>query len=403
MTKPVPRFGTASVHGPEAPEATGAGSLPHASPLYQTSGFVFPDAAAAIEAFRGGDDYIYARLGSPTVRALERHVTLLEAHPVDGAPARREPEELDARFFASGMAAITAVALGAATGGRIVCQDGIYGTTVTHMQGLPRHGVEVDFVPAGDLDALGRAVRRGASPALVYVEMPANPLLQLTDIGVAAELAHEAGALLAVDATFATPALLRPLAWGADFALHSTTKFVSGHGLALGGVVTGAAETMRERIDPVRKLFGAAPDPFAAWLTLHGLRTLEVRMLRHVENAAALAASLREHPAVERVHYPDPRTLASGQLASGGPMVSFAVLGGEGEALAVIDRLELASLVPSLGTLDTVVQHPATMSHGGLGESRRRELGIGPGLVRVSVGLEDPVDLLRDFRRALDG
>lgn len=412
-------FGTAAVHGPQGvpergpdrpPERGGeaaggaeGGSRPHATPLHQTSGFAFTDPESAVAAFRGSGDYIYSRLGNPTVRVLERHLTLLEAHAVPGGAIRREPEELDSCFFASGMAAITAVALGVGVDGRIVCQDGIYGTTVAHMQGLARYGVDVDFVPAGDLEALHRALEDGRPPALVFVETPANPLLQVTDVRAAAEAAHDAGALLAVDATFATPALLRPLVWGADFSVHSTTKFVSGHGLALGGVVTGAAGQVRERVVPARKFFGAAPDPFAAWLTLHGLRTLDVRMARHAANAAALADALRRHGRVERVHHPDPAALPAGQLASAGPMLSFEVAGGRDEALGAIRRLGLATLVPSLGTLDTVVQHPDTMSHGLLPESRRRELGIGPGLVRVSVGLEDPADLVRDFRRALDG
>lgn len=405
-------FGTASVHGPGDGDdrggagsgsrgSAGSGSRPHAEPIHQTSAFTFPDSDAALAAFDEGGAYIYSRLGNPTVRALERHVVRLEAHPVEGAPREPEADGLDACFFASGMGAISAVVLGVAAEGRVICQDGVYGTTVAHMQGLPRYGIEVDFVPAGDSDALRSAAATGGPPALLYVETPANPLLQVTDIAAAAAAAHEAGALLAVDGTFATPALQRPLAWGADLVVHSTTKFMAGHGVALGGIVTGATERVKELIRPMRKFFGAAPDPFAAWLTLNGLRTLEVRMERHAANAAALAAMLRDHPRVERVHHPAPTALPRGQLAAGGPMVSFEVAGGRAEALDVIDRLELASLVPSLGVLDTVVQHPYSMSHGLLPEGRRRALGIGPGLVRVSVGLEDPEDIVEDFRRAL--
>lgn len=396
-------FGTRSVRGAGPPGGPGPGSHPHAPALFQTSAFAFPDAETAVEAFSGSGEYIYTRLGNPTVRELERHVAALEGHPVSGAPGEGAgPRELDARFFASGMAAISAVALGVAGGGRLVCQDGIYGTTVAHMRGLRRHGMRVDFVPAGDLDALGREVRRGAPAALVYIETPANPLLQVTEIGEAAAIAHEVGALLAVDGTFATPALQRPCAWGADFSVHSTTKFMGGHGVVLGGVVTGRRERIREAIDPVRKFFGAAPDPFAAWLTLMGLRTLAVRMERHAANAATLAGFLREHPRVERVHYPDPSVLPAGQLAAGGPMLSFEVAGGQEEALAVVDRLSLATLAPTLGTVDTLVQHPFTMSHGLLPEERRQALGIGPGLLRVSAGLEDAEDILDDFRRALE-
>lgn len=399
-------FGTRAVHGPggaDGPDGADAseGSRPHALPLHQTAGFAFSDSETAVAAFGGGGDFVYSRVGNPTVRELERHVTALEAHSVEGAPLRPESRECDACFFASGMGAITAVALAVAAEGRLVCQDGIYGTTVAQMRGLRRYGIEVDFVPAGDVEAIERAVGTGRPPALVYIETPANPRLQVSDVQAAAAAAQEAGALLAVDATFATPALQRPLAWGADFVLHSTTKFMAGHGLVLGGVVTGGRDRIAELVRPVRKFFGAAPDPFAAWLTLHGLRTLEVRMARQASNADRLAEALREEPRVERVHRPDPDALPSGQLARPGPMLAFELRGGREAALGFIDRLELASLVPSLGTLDTVVQHPYTMSHGLLPERRRRELGIGPGLVRVSVGLEDAEDIVEDFRRAL--
>lgn len=411
-------FGTRSVHGPEEADPPGAPGRPtegpaavpdrgprpsrsHQAPIHQTSGFAFPDSESAIAAFEEGGAFVYSRMGNPTVSALERHVVALEAHPVEGAPSRPDPVDLEACFFASGMGAISAVVLGVAAEGRVICQDGIYGTTVAHLRRLHRYGIEVDFVPAGDPGALGEAAGSGPSPALVYVETPANPLLQVTDIRTATAAAHDAGALLAVDGTFATPALQRPLAWGADLVVHSTTKFMGGHGVALGGVVTGASGLVSERIRPMRKFFGAAPDPFAAWLTGIGLRTLEVRMERHAANAAVLADALRAEPRVARVIHPDPSTLPAGQLAAGGPMVTFETAGGEAEALAVIDRLELASLVPSLGTLDTVVQHPYSMSHGLLPEARRRELGITPGLIRVSVGLEDADDIVADFRRAL--
>lgn len=409
-------FGTLAVHGPGRTEGgrteggRGAGDgetrsgEPHAPPIVQTSAFSFADTASALAAFRGSGEFVYTRLGNPTVRELERAVAALEAYPAPGAGAGPSPgpEEPDARFFSSGMAAISAVALGIAGGGRLVCQDGIYGTTVAHMEGLGRYGIDVDFVPVGDLDAIRAAVEADPAPALVYVETPANPLLQVTDLRAAAEIAHQAGARLAVDSTFATPALQRPLAWGADFSIHSTTKFIGGHGAALGGVVTGTREAVESLVDPVRKFFGGAPDPFAAWLTLLGLRTLEVRMERHVANAGRLASFLEGHPRVLRVFRADRSAAPAGQLRDPGPMLSFEVEGGRDAALSVIDGLEIAVLAPTLGTLDTLVQHPYTMSHGLLPEERRRALGIAPGIVRVSVGLEDPEDLTADFGRALE-
>lgn len=374
----------------------------HAPPIYQTTAFTFANAHDAIAAFQGSGAFTYSRKGNPTVRALERHIALLETHPVPGAPVIVDPAAVETRFFASGMAAISTTMLAIARGGRAVCQQGIYGTTERFAREMDRFGVEVGFVPAADLAALGVAAATGAPPALLFVETPANPVLQTTDIAAAAEIAHGVGAALVVDATFATPALMRPLAWGADLVVHSTTKFMSGFGVVLGGCVTGAASVVGGDIDSLRVHLGGVADPMKAWLTQLGLKTLDVRMHRHSTSAARLAAALAEHPAVDSVRTAEPADLPAGQLAATAPMVSFEVAGGEEDALAVIDALEIATLTPTLGTLDTVVQHPYTMSHVVLPPARRREMGIEPGIVRVSVGIEDPADLVADFTRSLD-
>ncbi len=393
-------FATRAVHGPAEPDPGSA--LPHSIPIQQTTSFTFPTVRDGIAAFQGSGDYLYTRKANPTVRALERHVSALEAVPVASPEGPRAPAgDVDSLFFASGMAAISATALGIAASSRIVAQGGIYGTTEAMVTDLGRFGIEVDLVPVGDLAALASAVGRGQSPALVYVESPANPLLQVTDIAAAADIAHGAGALLAVDATFATPALQRPLAWAADLVLHSTTKFMAGHGVALGGVVSGASTLLADRIEPMRNRFGGCADPFAAWLTLLGLKTLEVRISRHVENAEAIAAFLRGHAAVTRVHRPDLDRLPPGQMTSGGPMLSFEVDGGESRALELIDRLRLITLAPTLGNVESLIQHPWSMSHVVLSERRRREMGIAPGLLRVSVGLEAADDLIADLEQAL--
>lgn len=394
-------FGTRAVHGAgRRPEEPG----PHAPPIHQTAGFSFPGGREAIRAFREADEYVYTRDGNPTTRVLERHLAALEATPVptpdDGT--REAPADVDARFFSSGMAAISSVALGIAAGGRLVAQSGIYGSAEAMLGRLARYGVDVRFVPVGDAAALAAAVEDGPPPALVYVESPANPLLQTTDVARAAAIAHAAGALLAVDATFATPALLRPLAWGADFVLHSTTKFIGGHGVALGGVVAGRPGLLEGEVGPARKYFGGAADPFAAWLTLLGVRTLAVRMERHVANARAMADFLRGHPGVTRVFHPDPTRLPPGQLAAPGPMLAFEVEGGGERALRVLDALRVVTIAPTLGTVDTLVQHPYTMSHAVLSERRRRELGILPGILRISAGLEDAEDLVADLETALE-
>jgi methionine-gamma-lyase len=282
-----------------------------------------------------------------------------------------------------------------------VCLGGIYGTTESMVGGLGRFGVDVEFARVGDLDDLRAVVGRGRPPALVYIESPANPLMQVTDIEATARIAHEAGALLAIDSTFASPALQRPLAWGADVVLHSTTKFMAGHGVVLGGSASGAAELLARAIEPVRVKFGGSADPFAAWLTLMGLKTLAVRMERNSANAEALARFLEGHPRVTRVHRADLAALPAGQMSAAGPMLSFEVEGGSEAALAVIDRFELVTLAPTLGDVDTLVQHPWSMSHVVLPEERRIEMGIGPGVLRVSVGIEDAADLIADFDRAL--
>lgn len=392
-------FATLAVHGAGDHEAEVA--RPHTSPIHQSSSFTFPSVREGVAAFQGSGAYTYTRKGNPTIRALERHLAALEAVPVVTPGGERSPGEVDSRVFASGMAAISAAVLGVAVGGRVVCQGGIYGTTESMMGGLGRYGVDVEFARVGDLDALRDAVSRNPAPRLVHIETPANPLLQVTDIEAAAQIAHEAGALLSVDATFATPALQRPLAWGADLTLHSTTKFIAGHGVVLGGVVSGAPDLLADAIEPVRTAFGGIADPFAAWLTLLGAKTLSVRMERHAANAEALSGFLETHERVLRVFRPELGALPAGQLAAGGPMVSFEVEGGAESALDVIDRLRLVTVAPTLGNLDTLVQHPWSMSHVVLPEARRLEMGIGPGILRVSVGIEAAGDLVADFDRAL--
>lgn len=398
MTDGTPRlgFGTRATHGPAHEHDPDGAPRSHMPPIYQSSAFTFPDAQAGVDAFVEGG-YSYSRKGNPTVHGVERHLALLESHPVPGAPV--EPQGIDARFFGSGMAATSSVMLGFAAGGRMVCQDGIYGTTVAFAQMARRFGVQVSFPAVADLDALAEATNEDPAPALVNIETPANPLIQQTDIAVAAEIAHARGALLAVDSTFATPALQRPLAWGADLVLHSTTKFLSGHGVVLGGAVCGPRDLLKSHIDPIRQNLGGIADPHAAWITRLGFYTLDVRMQRHAANADALARALAEHPRVERLFRADPD--GSAQLSGTCPLLSVQLAGGETAALEMIDRLRVATLAPTLGTLDTLVQHPYTMSHVVLPVEQRLALGIEPGIVRISVGIEDPEDLIADFTGAL--
>lgn len=394
-------FSTRVVHGEGRSKPEPAS--PHTVPIYQNSSFTFPSVREGVEAFQGSGAYLYTRKGNPTVRALEHHISALETAPVTSPEGERRTDgEIDTLFFTSGMAAISSTVLGVGGGGRVVCQGGIYGTTESMVGGLDRFGVDVDFARVGDLDDLQAVVDRGPPPALVYIETPANPLMQVTDIEAAADIAHASGARLAVDSTFASPALQRPLAWGADLVLHSTTKFMAGHGVVLGGSATGASSLIREMIEPMRVKFGGSADPFAAWLTLTGLKTLALRMERNSSNAEILAEFLADHPRVSRVYRPDFEAMPAGQMSTGGPMLSLEVHGGSDAALGVIDRFELVTLAPTLGDVDTLVQHPWSMSHVVLPEERRVEMGIGPGVLRVSVGIEDARDLVGDFERALE-
>jgi len=396
------QFSTRAVHGVGSHHEPPVS--PHTAPIHQTTSFTFPSVREGVDAFQGSGAYLYTRKANPTIRALERHLAALEAAPVETPDGARAPDfEVDCRFFTTGMAAITAAVLGVGGGGRVVCQGGIYGTTEAMVSTLDRFGVEVAFVRVGDLDALQTAVEAGTPPRLVYIETPANPLTQVTDIEAAAAIAHAAGARLAVDATFASPALLRPLAWGADLSIHSTTKFIAGHGVVLGGSVSGPADLIEDAIEPMRVRFGGSADPFAAWLTLLGAKTLALRIDRSAANAEVLAEFLGGHPRVSRVFRPDLSVLPAGQLVTGGPMLSFEVEGGGEAALGVVDRLELITLAPTLGNLDTLVQHPWSMSHVVVPEARRIEMGITSGVLRVSVGIEAVADLIADFDRALTG
>ena len=348
---------------------------------------------AAMAGHRG-----YGRWGTENHRQLEAAVAGLEAN---GLATR-----LDAVSVGSGMAAIAVALMSEMNAGdHLVAAHDCYGTTLTFLRSdLPRFGITSAIVDFQDLDAVRRAVTERTR--VLLCEMCTNPLIRVPDIEALAAIAHEAGALLLVDNTVPTPALSQPLRWGADVVIYSATKNLSGHADVIGGLVVGKPSW----VDGARAFahtFGPTLGPFDAWLTLRGIRTLAVRMARHTSNALALAQFLESQTGVSRVNYPEleqsPFCARARRLlpAGGGALLSFELAGGKPALESMLSRLQLVRLMPSLGSVATTLSHPASTSHRGLDPTERARAGISDGLVRCSVGLEHPDDLLEDFQRAL--
>ncbi len=377
-----PGFATRAVHaGQDADPATGATVVP----IYATSTFT-QDAPGRHKG------YEYARSGNPTRAALETCLAALEGGEMGLA-------------FASGMAATTAVLSILHHGDEVVAAADLYGGTYRLLERVFRpHGVITHY--AEDLGVQSFAELVGLRTELIWIETPTNPLLQIVDIAAIAELAHRNGALLAVDNTFASPYLQQPLALGADIVVHSTTKYLGGHSDVIGGAVIGS----RELLEPVkfyRNAAGGVPGPFDAWLTLRGIKTLAVRMDRHCANAQALASWLASHPQVEKVYYPGlpdhpGHALAARQMKAFGGMISVRLREGAPAARHLLTHTRLFSLAESLGGVESLVSHPATMTHSSIPAEIRIARGVDEGLVRLSVGIEDEADLRADLRQALD-
>jgi cystathionine beta-lyase/cystathionine gamma-synthase len=378
-----PSLATLALHAGTAPDpATGA----LLTPIYQSTTYV----QEAVGLHKG---YTYSRSGNPTVTALEGRLAALE-------------KAGHATCYSTGLAATTALALAVLQAGdRAVLSDVVYGGTVRlFQQVLARFGVAADFVDTADADRLREALRRPAR--LLFLETPANPTLKLTDIALAAELGHAAGALVVVDNTLLTPALQLPLDLGADLVLHSTTKFIEGHNATVGGALITRDAALNERLAFLRNAIGAIQSPFNAWLTLQGVKTLPLRMERHSENALAVARFLDTHPRVTRLLYPGldsfpQRELARRQQRTGGALLAFEVEGGEEAGVRVMNAVRLCALAENLGAAETLITHPASMTHSAVPEEQRRATGITGGLVRLSVGLENAGDIIDDLRRAL--
>ena len=362
--------------------------------MFLTSGFVYDSAEQAEATFTGEvAHYQYSRFGNPTITALETRLALLE-----GAEA--------CRVTATGMAAVHAALLcQLKTGDRLVASRALFGSCHWIASTLlPRYGIETEFVDAGDLEAWAAALSRPA--AMVLLETPSNPMLEIVDLHAVCALAHQAGALVVMDNVFATPLLQKPLEFGADIVVYSATKHIDGQGRVLGGAVLGNRKWVEEVLQPFLRNTGPALSAFNAWVLLKGLETLPLRVEAACTRAAAIADALAANPAVRRVWYParadhPQHALAMRQMSAGGTLVTFEVHGGKDAAFRVLNRLRLIAISNNLGDARSLVTHPATTTHMRIGPEERARLGITDGTIRLSVGLEDPRDLLADLTAAL--
>jgi methionine-gamma-lyase len=401
-------LGTLVTHAYEQRNAHNA----HVTPIYQTSAFIFPDVATGANLFKGEEEgFIYTRLNNPNLEQLASKIALLEGIDLLRAEPERKPEEVVGGFvFASGMAAVTAAILARVhTGDTIIAQERIYSNTFTFMHDvLPLYGIQTIFLKDATPAAWEEAFAQHPGAALAYAESPANPTLSVFDLARVAEIAHAAGAWLMVDNTFATPYCQRPLTLGADVVLHSTTKYISGHGQVIGGaVVSRQMEYVLGPLNSMFKLLGGTPSPFDAWLTNLGLKTFEIRMQRHCENALAIARYLEGHPKIERVYYPwleshPDYELAKRQMSCGGGMIAFEVKGGLQGGIDLMDHLRVSTLAVSLGNIDSLISHPASTTHSTVSRKERLKMGISDGLVRYSIGIENAEDLISDLQQALE-
>lgn len=383
-------FTTRAVHAGEDANPTRA----VATPIYQTSTFAFDTAAEGADMFAGRTPgHVYTRWSNPNVAELEGKIAALE-----GAE--------DAVATASGMAAVSTVLLAALRAGDHCLVDaGCYSATVTlFTQELPRLGIEATFLDTGDLCAVEAALR--PHTRLIYTETPGNPTLKLVDLAALASFARARGILTVCDNTFATPYLQRPLALGIDVVVHSATKYLGGHGDVIAGAIAGPRELMERCRTRILRDYGGVMSPMTAFLVNRGVPTLALRVDRHCDNAERVAAFLVQHPAVMRVAYPGlaahPRhDVAVRQMRRFGGMIAFEVEGGVAAGTAVMNAVRLCTLAVSLGDVRTLISHPASMTHSTVARGAREAAGIADGLVRLSVGIEDPDDLLADLDQAL--
>lgn len=397
-------FGSACVHGGHIPDPNYA----HITPIYASSTYVFDTAEQGMNRFSGKEEgYIYSRWGNPSFTEAENKLATLETFGLKKQEGT--PLEAKALLHASGMAALTTLFLSTLKAGdKVLTHPSLYGGTDELLQKIfPGLGIQTIVTDMHQPEVIEKLLRSEKSIRLVYLETPANPTLRCVDLKKIIDLAQQYDCLTAVDNTFATPYLQQPFRYGADFVFHSTTKFLNGHGSAIGGVLIGRdVEAMKSGIQKTHLLLGGNSNPFDAYLLTQGMKTLELRMQRHCDNAMQVADFLEKHPAIARVNYPGlvshpDYAIAQRQMKHPGAMMSFELQGGLEAGKKFIDALAFCTRAVSLGTCDTLLCHPASMTHYGISKEQREASGISDGLIRMSVGIENMEDLRKDLSQAL--
>ncbi len=391
-------FGSLCVHELPSKKTT----EPHVLPIYATSSFAFESIDQGINIFTGKEQgHVYSRYGNPTIEAVADKIAMLEAHGLN--------LEAKAILFSSGMAAISTLAFALLkTGDKILTQGNLYGgTTELFTKVFQPMGIETILTDLKDLNKVEDIIKNDVSVRMLYFETPANPTMACVDMESLAEIAKRYHRISVVDNTFCTPYLQQPFQFGVDYIVHSTTKFLNGHGNSIAGALVGHdMELMTGRIWQTMKLAGTNCNPWDAWLVHNGMKTLELRMDRHSQNALAVAEFLEKHPKVSRVNYnglpshPD-HTLAKKQMRDFGGMLSFELRDGLQAGIDFMNKIQFCTLAPTLGDADTLILHPASMSHINIPKEIRLQNGITDGLVRLSVGIENARDIIADLEQAL--
>ncbi|GGJ82763.1 methionine gamma-lyase [Lentibacillus kapialis] len=392
MTENHKQFETSAIHDGYDPSDL-LGSL--ATPLFQTSTFTFETAEQGERRFAGEEaGYIYSRLGNPTVSVLEEKMAALEKGE-------------RALGFASGMAAVSAILVALTKANdHIICSAGLYGCTFGLVSMMKeKYNIEHDFSMMETKDELRQLIR--PQTTCIYVETPINPTMKLIDLEMVSEVAREHNIPVVVDNTFASPYLQRPLELGCDVVIHSATKYIGGHGDVIAGVAVGTREFLDNVQMTTQKDIGGIMSPLDAWLLIRGLKTLPIRVDRHCDNAEKIYAELSSHPNVSRVLYPDDHDhpdyhIRQNQMKRGGGLISFEIKGTKKDAQQMLNNLEFVKIAVSLGDAETLIQHPATMTHAVVPEASRQKMGITDQLIRLSVGLEEWKDIWKDLEQALD-
>jgi cystathionine beta-lyase/cystathionine gamma-synthase len=377
------KFDTKIVRAGIEPDPTTGAIVP---PIYQTATYVLPEVGRDL-------GFDYTRSANPTREILENNLATIEG----------------GRFgtcFSSGMSAVDSVLKLLKKGDHVVCSDDVYGGVSRHFNNiLVNYGLTFTYVDSSNPENVENAIR--SETKLFWIETPTNPLLKITDLNAISKIARKHQILFGVDSTFATPVFLRPFEFGADIVMHSTTKYISGHNQIIGGIIITNDKEIHERMKFVQKTIGAVPSPFDCWLTLLGVKTLHLRMERHASNAQAVAEFLESHPLVEKITYPGLKShpqygVAKEQMDGFSGMISFELKGGIPAGTTVMNNVKLCSLAESLGAVETMITHPATMTHVDVPAEERHARGLTDGLVRISVGIEDPDDIIDDLKQALE-